>query len=127
VHESNISAFVSRVKKISEQSAAENAVKMLENDTLEVPSASTEKYRLSAINCNSGAVEETGTIENNKWASMERIRRALDQRKPKRSVHPNSERNDSGAYFMQNSSFLFVKDSNMEGKIQMITDSISEW
>jgi hypothetical protein len=41
------------VKKISEQSAAENAVKMLENDTLEVPSASTEKYRLSAINCNS--------------------------------------------------------------------------
>lgn len=45
--------FVCRVKKISEQSAAENAVKMLENDTLEVPSASTEKYRLSAINCNS--------------------------------------------------------------------------
>ena len=52
---SNISASVClcRVKKISEQSAAENAVKMLENDTLEVPSASTEKYRLSAINCNS--------------------------------------------------------------------------
>ena len=41
--------YILRVKKISEQSVAEAAVRMLENDTLEVPSPSTEKYKLSAI------------------------------------------------------------------------------
>ena len=39
----------SRVKKISEQSVAETAVRMLEADTLEVPSAASEKYRISAM------------------------------------------------------------------------------
>ena len=39
----------SRVKKISEQSVAETAVRMLEADTLEVPSPASEKYRISAM------------------------------------------------------------------------------
>ena len=46
---STSSITIPRVKKISEQSVAEAAVRMLENDTLEVPSPSTEKYKLSAI------------------------------------------------------------------------------
>jgi hypothetical protein len=42
---------LNRVKKISEQSVAEVAVKMLENETLEVRSASTEKYKRAALDC----------------------------------------------------------------------------
>ena len=40
-----------RVKKISEQSVAEVAVRMLENETLEVRSPSTEKYKRAAMDC----------------------------------------------------------------------------
>ena len=42
---------LNRVKKMSEQSVAEVAVKMLENETLEVRSASTEKYKRAALDC----------------------------------------------------------------------------
>lgn len=39
------------MKKISEQSVAEVAVRMLENETLEVRSSSTEKYKRAAMDC----------------------------------------------------------------------------
>ena len=40
-----------RVKKISEQSVAEVAVRMLENETLEVRSPSSDKYKRAALDC----------------------------------------------------------------------------
>ena len=61
------------------------------------------------------------------WSRREKVRRSLEQRKPKRSVHTNSERNDHGAYFMQESSFLFMKNADASSDIKLIVDNESEW
>lgn len=61
------------------------------------------------------------------WLRRERVRRSLEQRKPKRSLHSHSERNDHGAYFMQDSSFLFMKDADILSDVKLIIDNESEW
>jgi hypothetical protein len=57
---------------------------------------------------------------------QDNIRKCLEQRRPKRSTHYKRERVDSAAYYMQNSSFLYVKYSTMQSIIKMVPDNDSE-
>ena len=52
----------------------------------------------------------------------ERYRRSLEQRKPRRLLHLNTERNDSASYFMDSSSFLFFKNGRLKDNMMMVPD-----
>lgn len=52
----------------------------------------------------------------------ERYRRSLEQRKPRRLLHLNTERTDSAAYFMDTSSFLFFKNGGLKDEMMMAPD-----